>query len=353
MFGSDSYSCIGLMSGTSLDGLDICYCCFSKENSQWNFKIITAETVSYSPEWKEKLQKAYSFSSQDLYELHILFGIYLGQETQKFITKNKIENLDFIASHGQTIFHQPEKKYTLQIGYGAAIKEITGITTICDFRQQDVLFGGQGAPLVPIGDKYLFSKFDACLNLGGFSNISFDDENNHRIAFDICPVNIVLNHLAKQLGSDFDKNGAFSRKGNFNIELFDALNSLPYYTENYPKSLGFEWVERNIFPLLNSSSTEENLRTFTEHAAFQIKEIFKKYSLKNILVTGGGTYNSYLIELLQNTESYTLHIPNKEIIDFKEALIFAFLGLLRFRKENNILSSVTGAHHDHCSGIIF
>ena len=281
-------------------------------------------------------------------------GYFFGEEVRKFITKNQIKELDFVASHGQTIFHQPESRMTLQIGHGAALKSKIDFSVICDFRTQDVILGGQGAPLVPIGDELLFSQYDACLNLGGFSNISFR-RNNQRIAFDISPVNIILDALAKKLGSDFDLNGEFAKEGNLDENLLNQLNNLTFYKQDHPKSLGFEWLETHFIPIIenNQNSINNKLHTICQHIAQQINQIFEQFDIENVLITGGGAKNLYLIETLKSITKTSIILPNTQLIDYKEALIFAYLGYLKSQSKNNILSSVTGALRDHSSGVIY
>lgn len=339
------------MSGTSLDGLDICYSKFIKTKSNWDFQILTSETIPYSSEWEQSLRNAVNISSEELLKLDVDYGFYLGEKTSEFISKHKIINLDLIASHGHTVFHQPKNKFTLQIGDGRAIKSKINKTVIYDFRSQDVILGGNGAPLVPIGDELLFSNFDACLNLGGFSNISLK-RNEKRIAFDICPVNIILNDLALKLGKKFDDNGDLARTGLIDYELLDQLNQLKFYQEKAPKSLGIEWINEQVLPLIKTQKTEDLLATFTEHAATQIANIFDFYNIQNVLITGGGAYNSYLIEKIKSRTETEIQIPAKEIIEYKEALIFAFMGVLRSLNLNNVLSSATGSQKDHCSGLV-
>lgn len=347
-----TFHALGLMSGTSLDGLDICHASFEKDEfGKWNFQILHASTLSYSKTWESKLRKAIHLSAEEIFELNSEYGFYLGEKVQEFIKQYSLENIDLIASHGHTVFHQPQKKFTVQIGDGRAIKLLTDIPIIYDFRSQDVLMGGNGAPLVPIGDELLFSAFDACLNIGGFSNISFK-EKGKRIAFDICPVNIVLNDFAKQLGKEYDASGDIARNGIINDELLSALNSIEYYQQDPPKSLGTEWVSENILPKFTTENPTTILATFTEHAAIQIANIFNQYQIKKVLFTGGGTYNSFLIERIKTKTTAEIIIPEKKIIDFKEALIFAFMGVLRSNNEVNVLSSATGSTNDHCSGII-
>ena len=339
------------MSGTSLDGLDICYSKFIKTKSNWDFQILTAETIPYSSEWEQSLRNAVNLSSEELLKLDVDYGFYLGEKTSEFISKHKIINLDLIASHGHTVFHQPKNKFTLQIGNGRAIKSKINKTVIYDFRSQDVILGGNGAPLVPIGDELLFSNFDACLNLGGFSNISLQ-RNGKRIAFDICPVNIILNDLALKLGKKFDDNGDLARTGLIDYELLDQLNQLKFYQEKAPKSLGIEWINEQVLPLIKTQKTEDLLASFTEHSAVQIAKILDEFDVKNIFITGGGTYNNYLIEKIKAKTKTEIQIPKKEIIEYKEALIFAFMGVLRSLNLDNVLSSATGSQNDHCSGLV-
>lgn len=346
-----TFHAIGLMSGTSLDGLDLCFAKFTKTNTGWNYEILQAETLPYSDLWEEKLRNSINLKAEELFELHAKFGFFLAKKTEEFIAKYSLKNIDVIASHGHTVFHRPEKKYTVQIGDGKAIKILTNIPVVYDFRSQDVLMGGNGAPLVPIGDELLFAEYDACVNLGGFSNISFK-ENGKRIAFDICPVNIVLNYFSKYLGKDFDENGDFAKSGTINPGILDELNALEFYHQNPPKSLGIEWVNSTIFPKLRTQTPENNLATFTEHAAFQIAEVFKKHNLKKVLFTGGGTYNAHLLERIQHYSTTEIIVPLKEVIDYKEALIFALMGVLKINNEINVLSSATGSSEDHITGIL-
>ena len=343
--------CIGLMSGTSLDGLDICYVRFDDNQL---FEILHAETIDYSSDWRTKLTEAFQYSAMDLCQLDAEFGYFLGEQVKEFIHKNKIEKVDFVASHGQTIFHQPQKSFTLQIGNGAAIASRCQQKVVCDFRTQDVILGGQGAPLVPIGDELLFSQYDACLNLGGFSNISMN-RNGKLIAFDICPINIVLNHYAKQLGFEFDKNGERAKQGHINTALVEELNLLNFYHQPFPKSLGFEWVTNEFLTIVDKYdiSIEDKLRSCVEHFVIQIKNTFVLYDINNVLITGGGVRNSFFINRLRELSTVEIIIPTDNLIDFKEALIFAFLGYRRVYNEINCLASVTGASKDHSSGIIY
>lgn len=344
------FHAIGLMSGTSLDGLDVCFARFEKKEC-WEFEILKAETLPYSPAWESRLADAIHLPSEALLELHSGYGFYLGKCVKNFIQKHQLQSVDLIASHGHTVFHQPQKKFTLQIGDGRAIKLETGLPVIYDFRSQDVLMGGNGAPLVPIGDELLFSRYEACLNLGGFSNISLKI-NNQRVAFDIAPVNIILNVPARHFHKKFDENGDLARTGHISEDLLSELNLLAFYQQPCPKSLGIEWCNEYIFPLCKETPPLDLLATFTEHASVQISKVLNENQLKKVLFTGGGTYNSFLIEKIRARTAAEIIIPGKELIDFKEALIFAFMGVLRLNNEVNVLGSATGSSKDHCSGVI-
>jgi len=344
---------IGVMSGTSLDGLDLVYVKI-KAAENYHFEILKAETISYSKEWKSALKEGFHLSGEKLVKLDADYGTHLGNIISKFISENNITVIDFIASHGHTIFHNPAEKYTFQIGNGPQITAINGIKSICDFRVQDVALGGQGAPLVPVGDELLFSEYDYCLNLGGFSNISFR-KNQQRIAFDICPVNIVLNHYVAAINLEYDDKGTIASTGKIENDLLSALNSLPFYADSKPKSLGYEYVAETIFPMIDKHnlSTKDILRTFVEHVAIQISKKIDSDSEKTVLVTGGGAFNTFLIERLQSHTKTQLIIPEETIINYKEALVFALLGFLKDEGKNNCLKSVTGASKDHSSGVVF
>ncbi len=342
---------VGAMSGTSLDGLDLAAVEFRRSENRWNFSIVAAETVKYSAEWEEKLRTAPELPGEKLIELHNIYGQFTGKEINRFIKINRLLP-DLIASHGHTVFHQPEKGFTFQAGNGAYIAGETGITTVADFRTADVALGGQGAPLVPVGDRLLFPEYESCLNLGGFANISFE-KNGKRIAFDICPVNFILNDLSRKLGKPFDENGELGRQGAIDNQLLEKLNKLKFYSQSTPKSLGKEWMDRHFFPIIEASNltVQDKLRTVYEHIALQIAKVAPAGG--KMLVTGGGVFNSFLMERFKQHLKCEIVIPSSEIINYKEALVFAFLGLLRYMGEVNCYASVTGAKRDSSAGVIF
>ncbi|WP_406684865.1 anhydro-N-acetylmuramic acid kinase [Seonamhaeicola sp. MEBiC1930] len=348
-----NYRIVGVMSGTSLDGIDLVHVDFQFEDT-WEFKINSAETVAYPKEWKERLKGLISLNTEELHQTNSSYTSYLASVINDFIKKNKIKDLDAVCSHGHTALHQPEKQLTLQIGNLPQLASLIENKVVCDFRLQDVLLGGQGAPLVPIGDTLLFSEFDYCINLGGFANIS-TNINEERIAYDICPVNIVMNHYVKSVGLDYDDNGKLASKGEVNVTLLEKLNRLSFYKELPPKSLGLEWVYDNVFPLINTNESNLNniLRTFVEHIAIKISESISSKPNSSVLITGGGAYNSFLIDRIKELSKNEIGIPSQEIIEFKEALIFGFLGVLKLRNEINCLQSVTGASKNHSSGYVF
>lgn len=351
---NNTYYVIGVMSGTSLDGIDLCYVAFEYK-SNWQFKILQSKTYIYTNSWKKRLASLIYLSDSELHLIDREYTQYTSEFINRFILEFKIINIDFVSSHGHTAVHKPDILKTIQIGNRSELSTLVNQKVICDFRVQDVDLGGQGAPLVPVGDQLLFYNYDFCLNLGGFANISFE-KRQKRIAFDVCPFNYVLNYLSNQIGLDFDEAGEVARSGTLNNELLNQLNTLAFYSKKYPKSLGVEWVQEFFFPIINNNkiSIIDALKTCVTHFAIQINESLK---LKNndgkVLVTGGGTFNSFFIETLRQLSSYEIVVPNKDIINFKEALIFAFLGILKERNEINCLKSVTGASKDHSSGKIY
>lgn len=352
-----SYTAIGLMSGTSGDGLDLALCEFTKDSS-WSFRILEAETASFPKTLELDLMNSHMLSALDLSILDVSFGKWMGEQVNQFCKKYRFRP-DTICSHGHTVYHQPEKGLSLQIGNGWAIYQQTGIKVINDFRMLDVQLGGQGAPLVPIGDELLFPGMDFCINLGGIANISMNWEGK-RIAFDTCPFNLLLNTQAKRLGAGYDDNGKWAREGKVDQNLLQNLNSLSFYHKTKAKSLGRENLEKDFIPLISSSQASEKdiLATLIAHYAFQISTVIQDFSNHpnpKVLLTGGGAYNTFFIQSLQNQVNGAITIPKTapQIIEFKEALIFGFLGVLRLRGENNCLSSVTGASRDSSGGVIF
>ncbi|WP_108868720.1 anhydro-N-acetylmuramic acid kinase [Aquimarina aquimarini] len=353
----NQYTVIGLMSGTSLDGLDIANCHFEKKGQNWVFSILNTSSIDYTPDFKEKLKNSIYMDTASLLAFHNEYGNWLGNQVKKFITQNNIQ-VDFIASHGHTVFHQPEIGLTYQIGSGQHLANACKKKVICDFRTKDVALGGQGAPLVPVGDQLLFDTYDFCLNLGGISNISFNLDKK-RIAYDISPANMLLNYICATIDKAYDKGGKIAETGTLNSSLLKTLNSLDYYQLPHPKSLGYEWFSEKVIPIIDQTQdTPENLlHTAVHHIAHQIATCIIATNKKHtsLLITGGGAKNDFLIKILQQKlhNFATVIVPEEKVIDFKEALIFAFMGVLKERNEINCLHSVTGAHKDSSSGVIY
>lgn len=340
---------LGLMSGTSLDGLDLALVNFYWRDGEIQFELQKTTTIPYPKYWFDKLKNAHTLSTEELNRLDEAYGTFLTEVVGGFLKKTQ-QQPELIASHGHTVLHQPHNGITLQIGNGPQLFNALKIPVVCDFRGQDVNLGGQGAPLVPIGDRLLFSEYDACVNLGGFVNISYENGPN-REAYDVSPMNIVLNDLVSSIGLGFDSGGELSRKGELDESLLSALNALEFYKEKPPKSLGKEWVLDNIDPILKGKELSIALRTFTEHAAIQLANSLNQH--KRVLLTGGGVYNQFFMERLKDLTHATIVVPNAQIVEYKEALIFALLGYLKWQGYVNVLSSVTGASADHSSGVVY
>lgn len=365
---------IGIMSGTSLDGLDLAYCIFKQGNS-WEYEVRKTETLPYPEELRHRLSQAMTLSGYELSLLHNDLGFFISQQVNEFMA-DFAEEVELIASHGHTVFHQPDLGLTVQIGSGAVIAAKCGKPVVCDFRTTDVALGGQGAPLVPIGDELLYGQYDICLNLGGISNLSYR-HNRQRKAYDISPCNIVLNHLAQQCGKAYDTNGEIARRGHIDTTLLEQFNQLDYYKTQGNKSLGRERIDSLFFPLLRQCrlSIPDQMRTVCEHIAFQIAEACNHAEItscdsdgdigkceskacnttkgRTLLITGGGAHNNFLIDLIREKINGQVIIPDDKTIDFKEAIIFAFLGFLRANGLSNCLASVTGARQNSCGGAIY
>ncbi|XHP72458.1 Anhydro-N-acetylmuramic acid kinase [Arenibacter antarcticus] len=346
------------MSGTSLDGLDLAYCHIWKTPTGWDFDLKETLSIPYSTTLKEKLKNAIFLPAEELLQFHNSYGTWLGKQSKEFIDAHNLE-VDFIGSHGHTTHHQPQKGFTFQIGSGQHLANESGTKVICDFRTNDVALGGQGAPLVPIGDRLFFGQYDFCLNLGGISNISFEREGE-RFAYDIGLANMILNHITQKTNLDYDKDGAIARTGSVNQQMLETLNHLEFYKLPFPKSIGFEWFVEKVIPIVDATqdSMKNLLHTCIHHICDQIStqvELQKNKTNNTLFVTGGGALNGFLMETLQEklTDKTRVIQPSKTLVEFKEALVFALMAALRQEVANNCLRSVTGAKRDSSGGVIF
>ena len=350
-----SYTIIGLMSGTSMDGLDLAHVRFTLcENDRWEFTVNQTETYKYPKRVLEKLQNVIKFSPQELLHLDKELGLLFSDRINAFIASNNIDKelVDAIASHGHTVFHQPENGFSHQIGCGETMSLRTGIPVINDFRQKDIAAGGQGAPLVPIGDKLLFSDLaEAFLNIGGISNICFPGELT--AAFDVCPGNLPMNRIANNLGLEYDAEGLIAKSGSVDSVVLEQLNNLKFYNASPPKSLGVEWLIEHLYPIIDSIKEEKSaLRTYVEHIAIQIANELNSANKKSVMITGGGAFNAFLIERIQSHYLGNIILPDAQLINFKEAIVFGFLGALYLSGRPNTLSTVTGAKYDTMGGVL-
>lgn len=353
------YKVIGVMSGSSLDGIDIAYCTFIHENDNWQFTIDIAECISYSPDWFDRLRTARDLDGRSLWKLHADYGHLLGDKIKSFTDRNDLSGkVDLVSSHGHTIFHYPGEGFTTQIGDGASIATTCGIPVVCDLRSGDISLGGNGAPIVPIGDKLLFRDYNYLLNLGGIANITVKD-NDSIVAFDICAANQVLNHYASKKRLEYDTDGLLAASGKLHQPLLDKLNELDYYKMPSPKSLDNGFSTEVVIPLIDGYdiSIEDKLHSVCEHIAYQIKEHIvqaaKSENGKKILVTGGGAFNKYLVGRIAAVTRWDIVVPSDTIVAYKESLVMAFIGVLRWSGETNILSSVTGAIRDSMGGAVY
>jgi anhydro-N-acetylmuramic acid kinase len=384
------YKAIGIMSGSSLDGLDIAYVHFQETGGKWRYELLHTGCYPYSEAWAGRLKDAISLSALDYQLLHTAYGHYLGQQVNKFIDAHGLHHqVDLVASHGHTTFHVPQQQMTGQIGDGAAIAAETQLPVVSDLRAMDIAFGGQGAPIVPIGEKLLLDEYAYFLNLGGIANISAikgepllksdpslpekggsPPVSSTRVAFDVCPANRVLNMLVQEMGKEYDDGGAIAATGTIHQPLLDALNELDFYKMPYPKSLANDFGTDIVYPIIQeyNLSTADELRTYVEHIAIQIKDAIvatgrlpvsdSQFTIHDsrLLVTGGGALNTFMIERL-NVQIKSLSIeavvPEKNLVNYKEALIMALMGVLRWREEYNVLASVTGAKRNSINGAVW
>ena len=352
-----SYNIIGLMSGTSLDGLDVVACTFRQDDNRWIYDVVATQSLSYSSEWKQKLKEAHLLTLEDGIRLHVSYGKFLGEQVNTFMQKNNLTGLiDGIGSHGHTVLHAPDQGYTFQLGDGAAISAVTGLNVVNDLRSADVALGGQGAPIVPIGEKLLFPTYKIFVNIGGIVNASFH-KWDEVIAYDICPGNTPLNLLALLMGSDYDEGGRLASTGKLDNELLERLEAFSFYKRDLPRSLHTYQIVNEFMPVLDVSpgTLNDKLRTVTEHIASQISGHIALHARESIskgpiMITGGGALNEFLIERIRDLSQREVYLPEQQIVEYKEALVIAFIALLRMTGQTNCLASVTGASKDNTGG---
>ena len=348
----NEYFVIGLMSGTSMDGLDVSFAKYFYYNDLWSFDLICAETFSYNQSIKNNFFNAFN-NKISIDKIDKYFSSFISDRISEFIEKHSLQ-VDLVASHGHTIFHEPHNGFTTQIGNGKLISESLNLSVVSNFRQQDIDLGGQGAPLVPIGDRMLFSNYDACVNMGGIANISYDLKGE-RLGYDICPCNMIMNFLSQKIGKDFDYNGMIAQSGTINNDLLHDFNQIDYYKFDPPKSLGKEYIDMNFLSILSKSKIkiEDQLATFVEHVAIMISSKLNSLKISNCLFTGGGVFNNFLISRIKIYSKVSVIIPTNDLVNYKESIVFGLLGLLRMLNKKNCLASYTGASQDHSSGDIY
>ncbi|MFM9055674.1 MAG: anhydro-N-acetylmuramic acid kinase [Bacteroidota bacterium] len=343
---------LGLMSGTSLDGIDLADCSFVYSDNRWDYQLHRAVTLPYPEAWKRTLSDLYNADARTIFKIHADLGSYYGSCIKEFMAQTP-EKPGLIASHGHTLFHNPGQHYTVQIGSGAGIAALTGIDTVCDFRSKDIALGGQGAPLVPIGDELLFGDYAACLNIGGIINVSMQ-LSGKRTAWDISIANMALNHLAERMGLPYDRGGELARSGSVDQELLRTLVALPYHHQAPPKSLGREWFEQEVAPLLNQGGVNDLSATVCELIAIETGKALQELSNSSrVLTTGGGAHHTYLIGRIREHTKTNIVVPDDTLTDFKEAVVFAFLGALFSTGNYNVLSDATGSIRNHIGGALY
>ena len=349
---------LGIMSGSSMDGVDLALCKIEHDGERHVYEILASETYEYDEKWRLRLSKLRTQNALAYAKTDVFYGHYLAKLANQFKDKHGIE-IDLIASHGHTIYHNPEQMLTAQVGDGATIAALTNIPTVTDLRRADVALGGQGAPLVGMGDELLFREFDFCLNLGGFANISTQKDGN-RIAYDISACNILCNRLARDRELSYDNNGEIAASGNIDYDMLEDLNAVDFYHQDGPKSLNRDWISSDLWPVVKEYRDiplEDRMKTIVDHIAYQIGKSVEQLSDgnsdgKRIYVTGGGAFNHTLIEHIKSHTEAEVVIPEETIVNYKEALIFAFLGYLRANNEENTIATATGASNNVISGAL-
>jgi anhydro-N-acetylmuramic acid kinase len=336
------------MSGTSLDGLDVAICEFTCDPT-WSGRILQFNMFDFSESLRSSLKNSMILTAEELWKLDKSWAHFAAECVSK-TSPELLLRVQLLSSHGHTVFHNPQDGYSVQIGSGAVLAAQSNLPVVCDLRSLDIAYGGQGAPLVPLVDSTLFSEYTACLNLGGFANISILPK-----AWDIGVCNNLLNILAREKGVEYDAEGSIAKSGKIIGDLLQQMLSIPYHRLPPPKSLGVEWMQKELYPLLEKVADhplEDRMRTAVEYIAISIVNDCPKAG--KILVTGGGAFNRFLIQRLNELgDGVEFYLPDSEVINGKEAFAFAFLGLLRWLGKPNVLKSTTGARKESSGGAVW
>lgn len=355
------YNVIGVTSGTSLAGLDLVFVALTEVRGKWTYEIKAAERLAYTPEWEEKLGSAANLPARDYLLLNSEYGHYTGHAVKQFISQHQLDHqVHFITAHGHTVFHVPGQKMTAQLGDGAAIAAVTGLPVISDLRAMDVALGGKGAPILPIAEQLLFPDYRYRVNLGENATIAIQKDEQF-LAFDICPCNYILDTLAETLGRAYDDEGKLAAGGVTDQPLLGALNGLAFYNEKYPRTLASKFGTGIVMPMIQQHqlSTQGKLNTYTHHIAAQIEKVVKDLlpqeedTSRSLLLTGGGTANTYLVKVIEEVLQPLNITVTTQNEPFRNALMIALLGALRWRQEPNALASVTGAEKDSVGGALW
>lgn len=359
------YNVIGVSSGSSLAGLDLVFTALTEVRGKWEYEIRAAVRLPYTPEWEEKLSGAADLPARDYMLLHSEYGHFTGHAIKSFIHDNQLDHqVHFIVTHGHTIFHVPSQKMTAQLGDGAAIAAVTGLSVISDLRAMDVALGGKGAPLFPLAEQLLFPDFTYRLNLGENATLAAQ-LNGAFAAFDICPCNYILDSLAATLGRAYDEDGQLAAGGVTDAPLLESLNGLAFYRESYPRTIASKFGTGTVLPLIQKHqlSTQGKLNTYVKHIAAQIagtlgslQQDKTQEAPATLLLTGGGIFNGFLIKSIQEALqplNITITIPEEPTSKFRTPLMVALLGALRWRQEINAFASVTGAEKDSVGGALW
>jgi anhydro-N-acetylmuramic acid kinase len=353
-----TYNVIGIMSGSSMDGIDLAHCKITSDKGQYSYTIETCETYDYDEIWRLRLSQIRKTDALGYSKTDVFYGHYIGHLINKFIAKHNL-SIDLVSSHGHTVFHYPEELITRQVGDGASISAICNLPVVTDFRSMDVAKKGQGAPLVAIGDQMFFNDYDFCLNLGGFGNIS-GKIGEYRVSFDICPANILLNRVARDLNQEYDHDGEIASKGNINYKLLENLNAIDYYSMPFPKSLNRDWINNELWQIVKEGdklTPQDKMKTFVDHIGIQISKSLdylsaKQSAGKRVLVTGGGAFNTVLMDHIRTHSEAEFIVPDEKLVKYKEALIFALMGVMRVENQVNIIKTFTGAKSNSISGAL-